>query len=174
MITGLFIQCQACATESHVRTMLQGAWLPWRCPSCRARHKVTVGKDAITDLRLIDRVQMPPGLECSAEVLSDLQEAVNALNAQAPKASVVMVRRALERVCDELGAKGGRLVDKVKDLTSRGVFDAAHGAAAQAMRLFGNYGAHPGDDLLDEADMKKAEQVLTLLVNLLEDISSRS
>jgi hypothetical protein len=74
-------------------------------------------------------------------------------------------------LCGELGGKGSRLIDKVKDLTDRGTFDEVHCATAQAVRLFGNYGAHPNDDLLDEIDDRRAEQVLRLAVDLLGDIS---
>ena len=67
-----------------------------------------------------------------------------------------------------MNAKGGRLVDKIKDLAARGIFDEHDAAAATTMRIFGNYGAHPKDDLLDEADDFHAEMALKIAERFLK------
>jgi len=79
-----------------------------------------------------------------------------------------MVRRALENACDAMNAKGRNLVDKVKDLAVRKIFDEHDAAAASAMRIFGNYGAHPNDDLLDDADDHLAELALKIAERFLK------
>jgi hypothetical protein len=85
-----------------------------------------------------------------------------------------MARRALEIACREHGAVRGSLVTKIQDLGTRGVLDPVHVAAATAVRLFGNYGAHPDDDLLNDVDDRSAEQALQLVVKLLEDFTARA
>ena len=163
------IQCQACGKVAEFFD-LGGDELPWKCGLCGARHTVSVSGGFVRALRLQDRFFVPlSGLRCSSAVLDNLQEAARALNADAPRASVVMVRRALEQACNDMGGNGKHLVDKIDDLGRKGTFTRAHAAAATAMRLFGNYGAHPTDDLLDNADMKRAEHALRLAVDLLED-----
>lgn len=67
-----------------------------------------------------------------------------------------------------MNAKGGRLADKIKDLAARNIFDEHDAAAATTMRIFGNYGAHPMDDLLDDADDRRAELALKIAERFLK------
>jgi hypothetical protein len=170
------LQCQRCSVESLLTVPLYGTGshgkgLPWRCPKCHAQHRITTSGGFLENIELEDRYAFPNDLSCPPDVLSDFREAVTAFNAGAPRAAVVMVRRALENVCDALNAPGGRLADKIKHLAAKGIFDDGVAAAATAMRLFGNYGAHPKDDLLDGANDAHAEMALRIAERFLRDFT---
>jgi hypothetical protein len=118
-------------------------------------------------VRIEDRFT-PGAVLCSQAVGRDLAEATTAFNAYAPRAAVVMLRRALERACNEKGAKGLKLHEMIADLHKRlGLFDTAHVALATATRHFGNYGAHPNDDLLDDLSDDEARRALDLGIALI-------
>ncbi len=79
-----------------------------------------------------------------------------------------MIRRALERTCEEKGARGDNLWAKIKDLQLRmGLFDNAHVDLANATRHFGNVGAHPQSDLLDDLTDEEARRALDLGLHLI-------
>jgi hypothetical protein len=127
--------------------------------SGEAQHR-SVG--FVQRIHLDDRFA-PGAVVCSENVGSDVQEAVAAFNAYAPRAAVVMIRRALERACIEKDGRGARLWEKIKDLHDRvGLFDRAHVALATATRHFGNFGAHPNDDLLEDLSDDEARRALVL------------
>ncbi len=161
------IQCQACTQTTSAPAdwgLYEG---PWRCPSCHAKHSIKCRVGCIVSLHLDDR--FAPGLITSSQgVSSDVMEAVAAYNAYAPRAAVVMIRRALERACQEKGDRGDKLWQKIKDLHERvGMFDDAHVSLATATRHFGNYGAHPNDDLLNDLIDDEARRALDLGVYLI-------
>ena len=82
-----------------------------------------------------------------------------------------MIRRALERACNEKGASGDQLWKKIRDLHDRlGIFDSAHYALATATRHFGNFGAHPNDDLLEDLSDDDARRALDLGIHLISKI----
>src|SRR5262245_30763823 len=145
-MTTYVLQCQAC-TKTSTAPEGWGTYIgPWRCPFCKATHTIRSSVGTMDTIRLLDR--FAPGVfNCSPAVTADLTEAISAYNAYAPRASVVMIRRALESACIEKGAKGRNLAEKIKDLHERlKVFDTAHVSLATATRHFGNFGAHPNDD----------------------------
>jgi hypothetical protein len=114
-------------------------------------------------VQLVDRFVLTADVACSDKVASDLLEAIAAYNAYAPRAAVVMVRRALERACVEKGASTGNLSEKIKYLHEQfGYFDRAHVALATATRHFGNVGAHPNTDLLEDLNDDEARRAIDL------------
>lgn len=168
----LIVQCQACAASSE----LPQAWYyykgPWRCERCHARHAIECNLGSLHTMRLEDRFAPGP-VACSETVLPDVREAIAAYNAFAPRAAVVMVRRALERACREKGAVGNKLWEKIRDLHQRlGLFDAAHVALATATRHFGNFGAHPNDDELEDLTDEEARRALDIGLYLINKIFS--
>jgi hypothetical protein len=166
------ITCVNCTVVGHLTnvSVFNGRW---RCPSCRALHEVAIQMGKLISIELIDRLPMPP-IRCSPGVLRDAREAFAAFNASAPRAAVVMIRRALERSCNEAGAQGGSLYEKLADAHDRlKVIDKAQSQLASGMRLFGNYGAHPNDDLLDDVTADEAEVVLKIGVQVLSAMTAR-
>lgn len=161
------VQCQACTQFSKLPDSLGVYEGPWMCPNCNARHRIKTMMHCLIANSLEDR--FPVGqLKCSDEVASDIREAVAAYNAFAPRAAVVMVRRALQRACINKGAKGSKLCEQIEDLHNRlKIFDTAHVALATATRLFGNFGAHPNDDLLDDLSDEEGRRALDLGIYLI-------
>lgn len=104
-----------------------------------------------------------------AEVVADLDEAAKCFGtAGAYKSSAVMARRALESVCKDKKAKGKNLKQKIDVLP----VDEAIKSICQGIRLFGNHGAHPKDDLLGGVDKHEADMVLTLAIQIVTQVYS--
>lgn len=99
-----------------------------------------------------------------AAIASAFSEAVTALAANCPRAAAVMARRTLEAIAAEKGESGGRLVDRIKTLASKGVLQPALADWATEVRLIGNAGAH--FDPLDEVSNEDAQQLINLIREL--------
>lgn len=171
---GAEIQCQGCAEFFRV----PAGWLtyrgPWRCPECGARHRVmTSSKGNVTGITLTEKYVVAP-FTCPAPVKRDLAEAVLAFQVGALRATVVMLRRALEQACVLKGAAGSSLAAKIRDLhRAQALLDAHTVAAAESLRLLGNYGAHPESDLLDDLGAPEVKRALDLAVDLLREMFRR-
>lgn len=163
------VQCQACTQFSKLPDSMGAYEGPWTCPNCNARHRIKTSFHLLLTNSLEDRFTIDqPKCSIEREVVSDIKEAVAAFNAFVPRAAVVMVRRALQRACINKGAKGSTLCDQIKDLHNRlKIFDDAHVALATATRLFGNFGAHPNDDLLEDLSEEEARRALDLGIYLI-------
>ncbi len=168
----IVLQCQACGRVIDAPSSWNSYKGPWRCDTCHARHSVVCSMGHLETLGLRDAFA-PGVVACSCRVRSDVREAVAAYNAQAPRAAVVMLRRALQRACCEKGARGNKLWEQIRDLEQRTrVFDSAHASLATATRLFGNFGAHPNDDLLDDLAEDEARRALDLGLYLINKMYS--
>ena len=163
------VQCQACTQFSKLPDSFGMYEGPWTCPNCKATHRIKTMMHCLSANSLEDRFTIGQ-VKCliEKEVVGDIREAVAAFNAFAPRAAVVMLRRALQRACIGKGAKGSNLCDQIEDLHYRlKIFDNAHVALATATRLFGNFGAHPNDDLLDDLSDEEARRALDLGIYLI-------
>ena len=60
----------------------------------------------------------------------------------APNAFAVQIRRGLEALCDDRGAKTGSLSKRLAELVSRGELPPVLGEMTEVLRLLGNLGAH--------------------------------
>jgi hypothetical protein len=65
----------------------------------------------------------------------------------------ISVRKLLELVCKENGAKTGNLVDKIKELVSKNILPEKLSKVADGIRAFGNIGAHGELDELTEKEL---------------------
>lgn len=96
-----------------------------------------------------------------SEVLSDYTEGLICLSAGANKAAVSMFRRAMQDAMINLGANQKLdLIEQIKTVSSltQDIKDWAHN-----VRIFGNWGAHPQDDLLKDVTPELAQEVRELL-----------
>lgn len=64
----------------------------------------------------------------------------------APNAFAVQIRRALEAICKDRGAKGRVLAKQLQDLAARGEIPPTLVEVSDVMRLIGNIGAHLSDE----------------------------
>jgi len=60
----------------------------------------------------------------------------------APNAFAVQIRRALEALCEDRGAKAGTLQTRLKELADNGEIPAKLAEMSNVLRLLGNIGAH--------------------------------
>lgn len=74
-------------------------------------------------------------------VLQIYQEA-HAIRNVAPNAFAVQIRRSLEALCDDRGAKPGTLSKRLDELVARGELPPVLGEMTGVLRLLGNIGAH--------------------------------
>ncbi|HKV39890.1 MAG TPA: DUF4145 domain-containing protein, partial [Blastocatellia bacterium] len=70
-----------------------------------------------------------------SEIAADFAEALRCLWVKAYRAAVAMCRRSIEASCNQLGAKGNRLVDKIDDLAQKGKITAPLKDWAHEVRL---------------------------------------
>ena len=75
-------------------------------------------------------------------IASSLEEAIKCHSAQCYKAAALMVRRVLEELCEERGAKGNNLKDRIVALSKLIVIPQELIAGADRLRLLGNDAAH--------------------------------
>lgn len=88
------------------------------------------------------------------------------LSVDCHEAAAVMARRALETACRQLAPsdKPGPLMKLIEQLAEGGIITRRLAAAAHAVRLVGNEGAHPGEVVSRE----DAESILALTERFLQ------
>jgi hypothetical protein len=104
----------------------------------------------------------------------DYLEACKAYDVEALKSSVVMCRRTLQNVCLERGAikvdANGRFI-KLKEQINQAFpqkdYDLIN-AIGDAIKYFGDYGAHPQDDNIDDITKESAKKILSLTNEVLK------
>lgn len=101
-------------------------------------------------------------------IAADFSEGLRCLSVDSHRAAVVMLRRCLEEAAIAKGAHGTRLLDLLQSLVEKRILSQAEHSLASGVRLFGNYGAHPQDDLLSSVTRDDAELVLQVTRNLLK------
>jgi hypothetical protein len=101
-----------------------------------------------------DASNLPP------QILASLEEAVLCHSAGAHKASALMVRRTLEELCEDKGAKGKNLKERLMSLSSVAVIPGELLIAADELRVLGNDAAHIEAKTYDT--IHKAESTLAI------------
>jgi len=80
-------------------------------------------------------------------------------------------RRALQQALEDKGAtKGSKLLDQINELEGKGLLSKPTSYLAHAVRAFGNYGAHPNDDLLAQITRDDAETALMAAKKILKEL----
>ncbi len=98
------------------------------------------------------------------EVFHDYTEAVKCYNVGAYRAAVAMARRALQQAAEAKGAsKKDTLSNQIKWLFDQNLIDTATKNLADGVRWFGNFGAHPQEDLLFQVTKEDAELAIKVL-----------
>jgi hypothetical protein len=95
------------------------------------------------------------------DALEDFAEGVICLHNKCPRAATAMFRRSLQSALLERGSNSKQdLMDQIKNATflTQDIKDWAHN-----IRIFGNWGAHPQDDNLKEADEPVAKETQAFL-----------
>jgi DNA-directed RNA polymerase subunit RPC12/RpoP len=107
-------------------------------------------------------------------VAIDFIEAAKCFNISAHKASAVMSRRTIQKMCVNLGAeKSKKLYQQIQELKDLGKLHPDLADMATEIRFLGNDGAHPEDDGLDEIKEEDAKEILDFTAELLDDLYVR-
>lgn len=174
-------QCPYCGVK-HVQVHAQAAavdgpandrrsWQVVRCsnPSCQRLVLLCQYSGATVIQYPAAAHELDATLPVSAEIREDFREASLCLSSGCCKASLVMSRRVLQRILAEQGCKQRNLVDAIKAATDGAVLRRAFHPLAEEIRLYGNLGAHPDDDLAGVATEANARQVLQFAALLIDE-----
>lgn len=112
----------------------------------------------------IDTVDLPP------VVAESLREAVACHAAAAYRAAAIMLRRSVEAMCDERGAKGPTLKERLKVLRSKVILPEELFDAVEELRLLGNDGAHVTARQFDDVGREEVEAALPLVREVLKAV----
>jgi hypothetical protein len=88
------------------------------------------------------------------------REAAKCSAAEAWLATAVMVRRTLEAIGQEFDPKAKRLLDGLEAMKRQGVISEELLQWAHHLRVLGNHGAHPGDEVVAPEDGQEAMEFL--------------
>lgn len=83
------------------------------------------------------------------------------------RAALALNRLALDLLCDEVGAKGHNLNEKIKDLGQKGILEPELVRIAHGVRGLGNGAVHPRN--IDEQASKEDAEVVFELLNLITE-----
>lgn len=106
-----------------------------------------------------------PNNDLSDDIKADYLEAASILN-QSPRGAAALLRLAIEKLVNELQAKGKDLNAKIGDLVSKGLNPKIQ-KSLDVVRFIGNEAVHPGQ--IDLNDSPEIAQVLFKLVNVIAD-----
>lgn len=107
-------------------------------------------------------------------IWSDYLEACKCFDVEAFKATVVMCRRMLQNVCLDRGAKKQNaksewisLRNQIKEAFPERDYSLIH-SIADSLKYFGDYGAHPQDDGIDDVSKEDSKELLDFTYSILE------
>lgn len=147
-----------------------------RCRTCACVLQIESNVDEYSELPYLvsvtrkDMIEVSVPTKAPPQVVEDFKEAARCFNAKAYKGTVTMCRRSLETACDAKRAKGGNLSEKIANLHEQGIIDEPTYHLASGIRQFGNYGAHPKEDLLKAVGEQEAEFILRLTERVLKQL----
>ncbi len=103
----------------------------------------------------------------------DFAEAKKCWYADAIKGVVVVCRRVMQQIALDKGASGRNLKEQINDMLTKGLITRNLHDAAHEVRYFGNFGAHPQDDNLDDISSDDARAVIDIVDQFLGDLYVR-
>jgi hypothetical protein len=98
------------------------------------------------------------------ESIRRVYEEATKIKFSSPNAFAVQIRRALEVLCKDRGAKGKNLNEQIKDLVSREELPATLGEAADLLRHLGNIGAHVNEKSVRLSQVKALDKFFRAIV----------
>lgn len=145
-----------------------------RCPNfgCHVLVFVVVNAPGVTQATKVLESYPPEVIDFDAShlpaaVLVSLEEAIACHAAGAYRAAVLMLRRALEEVCEDQGATGRDLHSRIEQLREKAVLPAGFIDGMHDLRLLGGDAAHVELRWFDQVDKAEAEDAIEILKFLL-------
>lgn len=154
------------------------AWIICKCPSPRCELSFVIYDKLNERVRKVypfstfDLTNYHKAIP--EKIREDLAEADRCYHADAFKAAVTMNRRVVQRlVLDKVNQQGifkKKLWEQIDALFNAGFITKQLKDTAHEIRHFGNFGAHPSDDQLDNTTLEDAERVDRLTMDLIRII----
>ena len=107
----------------------------------------------------------PANDDLPGDVRADYEEAAMIMD-DSPRAAAALLRLALQRLCEGLGAKGDSLNDYITKWAATGL-DPRVEKALDSVRVVGNHAVHPGR--IDLGDARATVETLFSLVNYIAE-----
>jgi len=107
-----------------------------------------------------------PGVlhESVPKAIAECYSEAGRIKKSAPNAFAVQIRRALEALCDDRGAKKGNLQARLQDLASRGEIPPVLAEMTDVLRLLGNIGAHAADQSIKPGDVPAIDNFFRAII----------
>jgi len=140
-----------------------------KCPNCGSLHTISLESGELRNI-ILKTHQTLSVIQAPLEITKDINEALTCHSVQAFRACVVMCRRALEQMCTDLNAQGGSLYQKIEYLSNNGIISIGEFNIFSEIRFFGNYGAHPSNDLLNGVTNIDSNLVLEATLHMIKHI----
>jgi len=104
------------------------------------------------------------------EIADDYDEANRCNDVLAHRATVAMCRRSLQSACISKGADPKvDLIDQIDELETKRVINPSMKEIAHAVRMVGNWGAHPQEDPLKKVTSDDAIEILKFTSEFLDE-----
>jgi hypothetical protein len=97
-------------------------------------------------------------------IIKPYKEAIKCFKANAYEASVVMCRKGIDAICDDLGENKGTLINKLKKLKDKGLLENTFYNWSNELREIGNLGAHSHDIEITKQDAKDTLEFFEALI----------
>lgn len=149
-------------------------WLVCKCPTKFCELSFIIYDNLNREIR---RVYPLPDFDADdlheaipLKVREDIAEAKRCFYADAYRAAVTMYRRAVQNIIlhkiKDPTIKNKRLWEQIDELFKKGFITSYLKDTAHEIRHFGNFGAHPSDDILDNTTYDDAN----IISNLVRDL----
>ena len=163
-----YILCPYCHVHSQMEVMqhhfnADGVQLEiHRCTNCGGKFFYIAGKLMYPKPEVI-----APAPDMPADVRALFDDAASICH-RSPRAACALLRLAIEKLCNSLGATGDTVSAKISSLVKRGISEELQ-RALDVVRVVGNNAVHPGQITYDVDD----ESTATMLFQLLNIIVQR-
>lgn len=149
-------------------------WEIWRCNGCgnlllMRRQISSAGPLAPKRIYPARCYELDSSLPVLQQIRDEYAEAGRDLDVESYRSSMVMGRRVLQRLLKEQGCDQNRLVDQIKYAVDENILRQAFHSLAEEIRQYGNLGAHPDDDQLENCTRGNAETLLNFVCLLVEE-----
>jgi hypothetical protein len=138
-------------------------------PNCRGHlFVVTLGQKLLFQSPPVrfsfNKTNIPPA------ILKTFEEAITCHSEQCFVAAAIMVRRTLEEICEERGAKGKDLKDRINDLKGKIVIPQELFDAMDELRLLGNDAAHLEAKIFDSITKPELDIAIEFTTEILKSL----
>ena len=180
------LRCPSCRQRGTFDSLMQHdvaaltapskAWIIFgqrRCPDPECRAHVFFALDKLTQRILVsypaehidfDSTDIP------VDVLSSFEEAITCHANNCYVAAAIMVRKTLEEICRERGAKGANLKQRLGDLKSKVVMPQELLDGLDDLRLLGNDAAHIESQQYDKIGQEEVDVGIAITKEVLKAV----